>query len=207
MFISREGDQAVMEYAHLITDDRKECGFSVLSSAHAEFTLFKETHLEKTEAIVFTDGAMCYSGKYLCLGLIEVSKWTGLKVVDFHIGEAGKNKTELDGQFATAGSIVNRGVAQGGKDVRMAVDVVRNLEIGKVDASAGGSKTTALSFRPDRTAQAEVRNGVLKNISRVSHRSFKWGQGLSFQQLVLFNQSNIGVGRVHSADEVRTVEV
>ena len=68
MFISREGDEAVMEYAHFLTDDRKEDGFSVSSSAHAEFTVLMENHPDKTEAILFTDGAKCYSGKYPCLG-------------------------------------------------------------------------------------------------------------------------------------------
>ena len=72
MFVSRIGEHVDMHYAHCITDDRKEDAFSVLSSAHAQFTMYKEKCPGKTEGILFTDGAKCYSGKFLCLALIEL---------------------------------------------------------------------------------------------------------------------------------------
>jgi len=127
MFVSRVGEHVDMHYAHCITNDRNEDVFSVLSSAHAQFTIYKEKCPGKTEGILFTDGAKCYPGKFLWLALIELINWTGLRIIDFHIGEAGKNKTELDGAFPIEGSNVNRMVAQGRIDVRVAMDVVKNL--------------------------------------------------------------------------------
>ena len=201
MFISREEDQVQMEYAHFITDDRKEDAFSVISSAHAELTLYRERHPEKTEGLLFTDGAKCYSGKYLCLALVEVSKWTGLRITDFHIGEAGKNKTELDGAFATEGSGVNRVVAQGNNDVRVAADLVRNLELNKFK-SGKDANSIALAFKPDRTAMASVKAQALARISKVSHRRYEWNESGKFVGLTLRNQSLIGAGKRHNAAEV-----
>ena len=74
---------------------------------------FKQRHPHVTRAKLFTDGAMCYAGKYMALALPMLSKLTGVYITDHHTGEPGKNKSPLDAHFATSTKHVRAAIGTG----------------------------------------------------------------------------------------------
>ena len=96
-------------------DDKKEDGFAVLSSLEVALRSFKLRHPHTDEGILFTDGAKCYSGKYLALVLPLLATWdgVGIRMLHHHTGEPGKGKTELDAHFATGSKRVQESIATG----------------------------------------------------------------------------------------------
>ena len=98
-----DADQYIVDYFDDLSNDKKEDGYSVLSCLQADLTTYKAANADVTEANIVTDGAACYSGKYLVHALPYLSDWTGVRILDHGIGEAGMNKSSLDGHFGTAG--------------------------------------------------------------------------------------------------------
>ena len=212
MFMMRQGDEVHIKYAHDITDDRKECAFSVLSSMHSSITVLLEDiqengfgelgqdqALEVEEAFFITDGARCYSGKHLCISLHLLSQWVGVRITDHIIGESQKNKSSLDGNFAVEGARVNRSVATGEDDVRVAFDIVRALAGDRHKSS----KSHYHAFQPNRAAAAKLKPGILPGISKVSHREYAYDSVTQeFTGMTLRHQSSIGNGKFYSAKQV-----
>ena len=212
MFMMRQGDEVHIKYAHDITDDRKECAFSVLSSMHSSITVLVEDiqengfgelgqdqALEVEEAFFITDGARCYSGKHLCISLHLLSQWVGVRITDHIIGESQKNKSSLDGNFAVEGARVNRSVATGEDDVRVAFDIVRALAGDRHKSS----KSHYHAFQPNRAAAAKLKPGILPGISKVSHREYAYDSVTQeFTGMTLRHQSSIGNGKFYSAKQV-----
>ena len=95
-------DELVIEYFDDLSDDKKEDGFAVLSCLQTDLDTFLSRNPEVTEATIATDGAATYSGKYLAHCLPYLSAWTGIKILEHSTGEAGMNKSSLDGHFGTA---------------------------------------------------------------------------------------------------------
>lgn len=105
-------DEICVEYHDdIIANDKKEDGFAVFCSAEASILEFRQRHPERNEGLLFTDGAGCYSAKFLAMAIPELSKNTGVYITRHRTGEAGKGKTPLDGHFATAGQKCRRNVA------------------------------------------------------------------------------------------------
>lgn len=100
-----DADQYIIDYFDDVSNDKKEDGFAVLSCLHADIDTYKKANPEVTEAYIVTDGAACYSGKFLVHLLPYLTLWTGVKILDHSIGEAGMNKSSLDGHFGTAGTL------------------------------------------------------------------------------------------------------
>eukprot|EP00951_Prasinocladus_malaysianus_P007431 scaffold53397_cov29-Prasinocladus_malaysianus.AAC.1 len=95
-------DDYILDYYDDISNDKKEDGFAVMSCLQADLTTYVRSNSEVTEARVRTDGAGCYSGKYLVHALPLLSSWTGVRILDHGIGEAGMNKSMLDSHFGVA---------------------------------------------------------------------------------------------------------
>mmetsp|Transcript_47927 Transcript_47927/g.120960 ORF Transcript_47927/g.120960 Transcript_47927/m.120960 type:complete len:394 (-) Transcript_47927:208-1389(-) len=99
-----------------ISDDKKGDGFSVLSCLHVDVVTYKTHNPDVTEAHIVSDSFGCYSEKFLNHCQPALSHITGVKMLDHAIGEAGMNKSSLDGHFGTAGPHVRVQVAAGASD-------------------------------------------------------------------------------------------
>ena len=230
---SPTSQELMVEYSHDITNDRKEDGFMVLSSAHASLSQFRERHPHITRGVLFTDGARAYTCKLIAIALVEVSspqvclqnfpravvniaipqfsnanytesliqlsRWVGLYITDHHIGEAGWNKSELDGQFATGNRHVTQQIAKGPQnDVRTAKALVQALCAGD-----GLSSAYCQEFRPVRQNVRSVNSNSLKGLSLCSHRQYEWSSSGEFVALILRHQSHIGDGHRLTPPDVK----
>ena len=98
----------IASYVDSVTDDKKEDGFSTLSSVYLSFNGYKAENPSICQAAFKMDGAGCYAGIVFTVGLSMLGELTGIRVVSAHTGESGKNKSQLDGHFGTKGSQVVR---------------------------------------------------------------------------------------------------
>lgn len=96
----------------------KEDGFATLTALYYGLKQYKEQNPWITKAKLKTDGAGAYSGAVFTLGLPYIGGMCGIKVVSHNIGEAGKNKSQLDGHFAVAGQKLKRLICANLHDVR-----------------------------------------------------------------------------------------
>ena len=83
----------------LVSDDKKEDGFAVLSSLRETFLNVKRDYPQITKATLLTDGAGCYSGTYLAINVAKLGEWTGVYVDNFFNSESGDGKSVLDSIF------------------------------------------------------------------------------------------------------------
>ena len=84
----------------------------------------KGLHPERTKCGIESDGAGCYSGKFLRLALPLISEITGTQILYHSTGEAQCNKSSLDGHFGVAGPAIAGVVASGKQNCRTAKDIV-----------------------------------------------------------------------------------
>ena len=152
-------NQILVEYEDDMTDDKKEDGFAVLSSLEVALRSFKLRHPHTDEGILFTDGAKCYSGKYLALVLPLLATWdgVGIRMLHHHTGEPGKGKTELDAHFATGSKRVQESIATGQCDTVNASTLATAHKLG------GGLKGTfGGEIATNRTRMASVKGPCLE---------------------------------------------
>ena len=200
MFIFRDPEDPenfLVEYEDTMTDDKKEDGFAVVSAMELGLHSFRNRHPHIDEWYLLTDGANCYSGKYLCMALPEISSWTGCRILAHHTGEPGKNKTSLDAHFATGAKHVNECIATGVCDTTSAGTLRQAL------AHAGGLASThsveMITCR-DEDVVAKPKAASLAGITVHSMREYIWDATGThfFLSLVLRRQSYTGKGVAHS---------
>ena len=102
----------------------------MLSCTQADLRAFASDNPDVRAVHIKTDGAGCYSGKCTALALPLLTDWTGIRVLTHSLGEAGQNKSELDGHFVVAGPKVSAEVASGGGDAATASEVAERLRGG-----------------------------------------------------------------------------
>ena len=189
----------VCEYKHAMMLASKEDGFATLSAVHIALSEYKSENPHVSSALVKTDGAAAYAGATFTLGLSFLGETTGIVVRGHFIGEAGQNKSTLDGEFAVSGSQVRRLICSGLHDVRTPSDLFHGLE--KVLSKQGG-RTVAL-FRPAGSEEFAVE--TIARLTLMSAREYVYDGSGSFEALLLRRQSFLGEGeRLTSADLSRT---
>eukprot|EP00951_Prasinocladus_malaysianus_P016054 scaffold124502_cov35-Prasinocladus_malaysianus.AAC.1 len=190
-------DEYIIEYYDDISDDKKEDGFSVLSCMQADLTTYKEHNPEITEARITTDGAAVYAGKYLAHCLPLLGAWTGVKILDRSIGEAGMNKSSLDAHFGTASPHVKAQVAAGVGDAALAAEVVDLMH------SGGGMKsTTCREVIMQRRRQQKLKPGVLADvpIRSIAYRQFQYAADGTWEGTTFFKHGICGEGKYVSVN-------
>lgn len=85
----------------------------------------KDMYPERTRVGIESDGAGCYTGKFIRLAFPLLSQLSGVQVMFHSTGEAQCNKSVLDGHFGVAGPAVAAVVASGKQDCTTAQEVVR----------------------------------------------------------------------------------
>ena len=185
----------VCEYKHAMMLASKEDGFATLSAVHIALSEYKSENPHVSSALVKTDGAAAYAGATFTLGLSFLGETTGIVVRGHFIGEAGQNKSTLDGEFAVSGSQVRRLICSGLHDVRTPSDLFHGLE--KVLSKQGG-RTVAL-FRPAGSEEFAVE--TIARLTLMSAREYVYDGSGSFEALLLRRQPFLGEGeRLTSAD-------
>ena len=192
-------DDYVLLFFDLITDHKKEDGFSVLCMLEGMLHLMKEMHPDRTRAGIESDGAGCYSGKFSRLAIPLLTELTGTKIMYHSTGEAQCNKSTLDGHFGIAGPAVTAVVASGRQDATTAKDVViahkksgaishtvvREVEVNRQFAGKLGNN--ALSGIPTRSiAFTEMEYdaaGKLSGVRFFKHDGYGTGKFLSRAQM------------------------
>ena len=110
----------------------------------------------------------------------------GVRVTRHFIGEAGKNKSQLDGHFAVAGEALRRLICSGLHDVRTPTELFKGLE--KVLATG----TTATLFEVSPTSEFEM--ATVQSLTLMADREFEYDSAGEFTHLVLRRQSWLGEG-------------
>eukprot|EP00959_Pyramimonas_sp_CCMP1952_P472572 9500258-Pyramimonas_sp.AAC.1 len=163
-------------------------GYAVLSILHAALITFRLRHPNITELFLNTDGANCYSGKYLALSLIELSRWTGMKILSHNTGEPGKNKSELDAHFAIASAVCIEGIATG----QGSLDATSAHNLLKAHEHTGGLNSTVAHEK-----------GVFAAITSYSCRRYVYDDSGAFKEMRLHRQTGMGEGVVITATQLR----
>lgn len=154
-----DADEYTLSYFDDISEDKTEDGFAVLSCLQADLHTFKESNPDIHEIFLASDGAGCYSGKFLALVLPLLSEWSGILIREHSIGEAGMNKSSLDGHFGVAGPHVKRVVASGQQD---ATTAVRTAAAALCDGGVSG--TVCRVIATDRRRQAKYKSSTLNKV-------------------------------------------
>ena len=176
----------VCEYKDAMMLGSKEDGYATLCAVHLALQEYKASYPHITRCTVKTDGAAAYSGATFTLGLSFMGEMVGVRVERHFIGEAGKNKSQLDGHFAVAGEALRRLICSGLHDVRTPTDLFRGLE--RVLATG----TTATLFEVSRTSEFEM--ATVQSLTLMSDREFEYDADGEFAALVLRRQSWLGDG-------------
>ena len=183
----------VCEYKHAMMLGTKEGGFETLCAVTLALKEYRLENPHIRSAIVKTDGAAAYAGATFTIGISFMQELAGVRVEAHFIGEAGQNKSQLDGEFAVSGEQLRRLIASGGHDVRTPDDLFKGLR-----KCLRGGRTAALFQTPvgDKFEAATV-NGL----TSMSHRAFEYGADGELTMLVLRRQSFLGAGqRIESAE-------
>ena len=176
----------VCEYKDAMMLGSKEDGYATLCAVHLALKEYKAANPFISSCYVKTDGAAAYSGSTFTLGLSFMGEMVGVRVVRHLIGEAGKNKSQLDGHFAVAGEALRRLICSGLHDVRTPTDLFRGLE--KVLARG----TTASLFEVRRTSEFAM--ATVQSLTLMADREFQYDADGEFSVLVLRRQSWLGEG-------------
>ena len=180
-----------VEYIDQIMYAGKEDGHNTLQALVLAVNSFKASHADKDWCFVITDGGPCYSGSEFARGLATLHDLTGMQVRAHYLGEAGKNKTELDGHFAVAGSKLRRACVNGkGKlDIKHATSLFTT----KSGAGEMDGVHTQL-FEPSHAKVEFPGSSVIENLSKYALRRYVYDETGKFEALYLHQQSGLGLG-------------
>ena len=149
---------------------------------------------------IFTDGAGCYAGQETRLTLQAAVERANMRVRTLNLGEAGLNKTTLDGHFGTINAELSAAKRTRGKDIISPFDLARIL--GESDLK----NTTVLMVDFDFDKRG-VLNGprsktFFAGIRTMSSTTFEYDDETGeFKGLLLRRQSNVGAGvRISKTD-------
>ena len=197
-YAGSEPDHFHVEFMDQIMHAGKEDASNTLQALVLATIKFKQAHPEKTWAFLKTDGASCYSKSIFTRGLSLVSELTKVQIREHHLGEAGKNKTELDGHFGITGTRVRRKVinAGGGFDVKSAHSLYEVLSAIK---AIGGH---AHLFEPSSDKWCFDGAAPMRNLNRIAHRRYTYDAHGKFEHLYLHQQSGKGSGEHMSRTQV-----
>ena len=118
----------VCSYKHAMMLGSKEDGLATLAAVQIACTEYKLENSHISRAKIKTDGAAAYAGITFTLGLSYMKELSGIRVDAHFIGEAGQNKSTLDGEFATSGNMLVRYISSGNHDVRTPDDLYEGLK-------------------------------------------------------------------------------
>ena len=118
----------VCEYKDALMLGSKEDGHATLCAVHLALIEYKAANPHIRQGVVKTDGAAAYAGATFTLGLAFLGELSGVYVTHHFIGEAGKNKSQLDGHFAVQGQALRRLICSGLHDVRTATQLFEGME-------------------------------------------------------------------------------
>jgi hypothetical protein len=143
---------------------------------------------------VKTDGAGAYAGIVFTVGLSMMSELVEICVTDHYIGESGKNKSQLDGQFGVKGAKLRRLVAAALQDVLSPEMLFQGMK------QTLGRNEVAQRFQPDRSHGSTLDATSIQHLASMSHRAYEYAADGSFAALSLRQQTNLGAGlRVEAA--------
>lgn len=94
-------DEYIIEYFDDLSDDSVDGSFAVFSCLQADLMTFGCLNPSIAEAHNVTDGAATCYGKYMAHVLPLLTPLTCIRILGHSIGEAGMNKSSLDGDFVT----------------------------------------------------------------------------------------------------------
>lgn len=183
----------VCEYKHAMMLGSKEDGFATLSAVHVALAEYKVENPHISRATLKTDGAAAYAGATFALGLPYLIQTTGIRVEGHFIGEAGQNKSTLDGEFAVSGNMLRRLICSGAHDVRTPDDLFAGLK--KV---LRGGRTVALFQTADGAA---FEAAAIAGLTLMSHRTYEYEDD-DFSAIVLRRQSFLGEGQRMTLEEL-----
>ena len=192
-------DEVAVEYHDMVTDDKKEDGFAVLSACEASFNAFSIRHPGRTHAAIVCDGAGCYHGKYTSLAWPYIAKHLPMVVQSLATGEAGKNKSSLDGHFGVARNFVINSVAAGlgTNDVASAAGLAKALRY------QGGMEASYVSlFAADRSKQATIKQTALPGVRSLASITYEHTDTVCSQPCAAAAATQT-MGRVRSSQRLK----
>jgi hypothetical protein len=180
-----------------LSDDSKEDAFAVASHFQGVLLDYKQhngTHVE--EVLTLSDGAGCLSGLELLLLLPLMGRWTGIRVIQSFISEAGCGKTPLDGHFCfgRAHAVHTVKAGKGDFDIHDAASAAFCL------VQRGGiANTTVAEVVYHRASQIKLAKR-LKNIRNIHHRTYEYDAVTgAFTAAILRTQYGRGLGEKKTA--------
>ena len=206
MSLRKDEQDIDVEYVDGLSDDRGENAPETIGQIYIALVRYMRRRESEDRPIksitLFTDGAGCYKGKYFILTLLEMVGWLNDKFPNWDIqikeqfcGEAGGNKTSLDGHFGVAGEVAKRAVASGTQDavdaptLGAALKGVKNADVILVDGN------------PHNVPIMEVRKDALVGISHMAYRQIHYeDEGIS---LTLHKHGNLGEGELVTFEMAR----
>ena len=192
-------DEYTVDYYHTLSDDKKEDGFFVASDLLIIAQEIRRIAPERISALLTTDAAGCYSGKYLALILPYISKWSGLRFLEHNLGEAGRNKSALDGNFGTCGEAVRNTVASGHGPANSAHTVANSLRLSSL------SNTNVKVIELDRTKHIKLKPSAISQIPIrfMAHRRYEYDKETGdFIGIRFFKHQFFGLGKFFSKADV-----
>jgi hypothetical protein len=164
-----------------------------LSCLHADLRAFADDNSDVHDIHLKTDGAGCYSGKYTALALPWLSEWTGLKILSHSLGEAGQNKSELDGHFGVSGPKAAAVVASGGGNASVASELAGVLGGG---AAGGIVNTTSREVIISRCEQKKQKSTALSKVGirQMAHRVMEFDQDGEWTGVRFYKHAGFGLG-------------
>lgn len=176
------------------SEDSTEDSFLVLAHMFSILALV-QSKLFCTNIFLFTDGAGCFKGKVTTLCLQKLFAQFGMTLLKHIVGEAGANKSALDGFFAhVAAELAEQAVkGEGNNNIQSAKDLARVLnEINR----SGVSTFLVDTDRATNCSQKELKSSALKNISLYSEREYFPNGTIVFRE-----HSGVGVGITVTLEE------
>ena len=180
-----------------LADDSKEDSFAVAShfqGALSDYKLHNGAHVN--EVITLSDGAGCLSGLELLLLMPLMGKWSGIRVVESFISEAGCGKTPLDAHFCYGRSHALHTVKAGKGDF----DIHDAASAAYCLVQRGGiENTTVAEVVYHRDKQMKI-GKKMKNIRNIHHRTYEYDPATgAFTGAILRAQYGRGQGEYKTA--------
>ena len=183
-----------------LCDDSKENGFAAISHLEGVMSKYKSEskNAHVTKCSILSDGAGCFAGSEFCIGLSKIGDWTGIKVTNHFISEAGCGKTSLDGHFAYARSHLIRTVATG----EGTLDIFDAESAAIALAQRGGiQSSTAACVKVDRAMEFSCKK--IEKARTYMHRQYLYDDEYKqIDSIILRPQSFRGDGIVMSRSDI-----
>jgi hypothetical protein len=198
MIAYKEGGEIRVEFVDIIVHDSKEDAVSSFQQLVVGWKAIVRRHPTLNKTFLRTDGAMCYSCVRMCKLLALSERLSGMRVVAHFLGEAGKNKTPLDGHFGARGKMARTEIvkAHGTKDAVDADTLVRVLAGDRMASSYTVSTTT------DRTPFPNSGCNEIKGIAHMSERRYEYSSDGHCTGVLFRQQSGLGVGLRLTSEEL-----